>query len=551
MTSLAGWWTLRSALRLQPLPVWAAAIWLILVGGALLAQPPVYGVDSRFLSAAWWLWSAPEGAGVRFAGEPPLLYWLVAIGWRAIGVSESWARLVAPLFGLATLIIVAQVARLLWPKRPEAQATAPIVLVGFGAFASMASLTVPDTLVACFVLGGIACIALALRSSAVLGWAGFGLCLGLAMLSKGMIGALHMLPTALLVPLLWRGPRPTPLAWYAGLAAALILALTVALPWLLAPGGGIVERLSTLPGSQLDRPDPRPWYWLLLLAPGLLFPWFWWKPLWRAWQRQRRMPHDDGLRLVGAQLLVSLAACLATESRVAHGLLPALPMLALLIARLLTVQENKPKDYHAALPALPVLLVGLLFFLLNIVPFAHLDAVWREFVSSSGLPIWLGGTGLISGLLVIGGGYLLGQAAPRAFIARLVQLALFPALVATSINIEFATSLMDFFDPRPVAARIQALETDGRPVAVYGVYRGEYDLPGRLITPLTRLADAGGVLGWAAQHPDGVIVSYFQGSTLRLPLRPLMLGAAGDDWVALWEAGDVVDSGGAVLATRF
>jgi hypothetical protein len=34
-------------------------------------------------------------------------------------------------------------------------------------------------------------------------------------------------------------------------------------------------------------------------------------------------------------------------------------------------------------------------------------------------------------------------------------------------------------------------------------------------------------------------------------MRPLMLGAAGDDWVALWEAGDVVESGGALLANRF
>lgn len=551
MTSLAAWWSARAALRLQPAPLWAAAIWLLLVGGALLAQPPIYGVDSRFLAAAWWLWSDPEGAGLRFAGEPPLLYWLVAIGWSVFGVGETWARLVAPLFGLAALFIVGPVALLLWPRRPEAHTSAPILLVGFGGFASLAALTVPDTLVACFTILGLASLVIALRSNPALGWIGFGLCLGLAMLSKGTVAALHLLPTALVAPFLWHAPRPKPPVWYGGLAAAVGLAIVVALPWLLAPGGDDIGRLITLPGSQLDRPDLRPWYWLLLLAPVLLFPWFWWKPLLRAWQRQRRMPFDDGLRLVSAQFLVSVAACFATEPRTAHALLPAFAMLALLIARLLTVQENKPKDYHAALPALPVLLVGLLFFLLNIVPFAHLDAVWREFVSPTGLPIWLGGTGLLSGLLLIGGGWLLGQAAPRALVARLVQLALFPALVASAINIEYATSLKDFFDPGPVATRIQSLELADRPVAVYGVYRGEYDLPGRLKTPLTRLSGAGAVLGWAAQHPDGVVVSYFQGSTLRLPKRPLMLGAAGDDWVALWEAGDVVESGGALLANRF
>lgn len=551
MTSLAGWWTLRSALRLQPLPLWPAAIWLVIVGGALAARPPVYGVDSRFLSAAWWLWSDAAGIGAAFAGEPPLLHWMVALGWHVVGVSESWARLVAPLFGLATLVIAGPMARMLWPKRPQTLVIAPIVLVGFGAFASMASLTAPDLLLAFFVLGGNACLVFALRSQPLLGWLSFGAALGLAVLSKGTVAFLHMLPVALLLPWFWRERSLVLPRYYAALAGAILLALVIALPWLTAPGAGPLDRLGSLAESRFSRADPRPWYWLLLLAPLLLFPWFWWKPLLRAWQRQRRMPIDDGLRFAGVQFAVSLLACLLTEPRAAHGLLPALPMLALLVARLLTVQENKPKDYHAALPALPVLLAGLLFFLLNIVPFAHLDAVWREFVGPTGLPIWLGGTGLLSGLLAIGGGYLLGQAAPRAFVARLVQLALFPALIATGINIEFMTSLREFFDPRPVAARIQALETEGRPIAVFGEYRGEYDLPGRLIAPLTPFADAGAVLGWAAQHPDGVIVSYFQGSTLRLPRRPLMLGAAGDDWVALWEAADIVESDGAVLATRF
>ena len=58
-------------------------------------------------------------------------------------------------------------------------------------------------------------------------------------------------------------------------------------------------------------------------------------------------------------------------------------------------------------------------------------------------------------------------------------------------------------------------------------------------------------LGWAAQNPDGVVLSYFQGGVLRLPLRPLMLGAAGDNWAAFWPADDVVSSNGAVLAQRF
>jgi hypothetical protein len=68
---------------------------------------------------------------------------------------------------------------------------------------------------------------------------------------------------------------------------------------------------------------------------------------------------------------------------------------------------------------------------------------------------------------------------------------------------------------------------------------------------VTVFASAGAALGWAAQNPDGVVLSYFQGGVLRLPLRPLMLGAAGNNWAAFWPAKDVIASNGAVLAQRF
>jgi hypothetical protein len=263
------------------------------------------------------------------------------------------------------------------------------------------------------------------------------------------------------------------------------------------------------------------------------------------------MPIDDGLRLTLVATGVALVASFVTEGRSSYGLVPALAPLALVAARLLTVQANKPMDYHAALPTLPVLLAGLLFFLLNIVPVAHLDAVWRQFVSPAGLPIWLGGTGLVSGIVLLGGAYLVGQATPRALIARMVQLALLPTLMVVSFNIEFAQSLRPFFDISPLADRVHELQQSGRPVALLGRYRGEYDFLGRLDQPVTVFASAGAALGWAAQNPDGVVLSYFQGGVLRLPIRPLMLGAAGDNWAAFWPADEVVSSNGAVLAQRF
>ncbi|MFZ5792454.1 MAG: ArnT family glycosyltransferase [Pseudomonadota bacterium] len=550
----SGRWAARLSSTFLPISIGPAAIWLLLVASTLAARPPLASVDSLVLAQAWWGWSATHTAEAdAFANHPPLLGWLIHAGWALFGVSQAWARLVGPLFGLGAILLAGPVARLLWPRRPQAVATAPVILVGLGGFTAAIALTLPDLALNCMMLAGIAGLGLVLRDKPLAGWSVFGLALGLALLARGSGALLYLAPLALALPWLARNGESKPGAWLLGLTASLALAALVALPWLLTapdPLAALVGDPTAYPNAP-ELPPTRPWYWLLLLAPALLHPWAWWKPMWRAIRNQRRMPADDGLRLVLAAAAVAIAAGFLTEGRSAYGLVPALAPLALLAARLLTVQENKPRDYHAALPALPVLLVGLIFFLLNIVPVAHLDALWRQFVSPAGLPIWLGGTGLLSGIVLLGGAYLLGQATPRTLIARLVQLALLPALVVVSFNIEFAQSLRQFFDLTPIAQRIHVLQQSGRPVALFGAYRGEYDFVGRLERPITAFADADAVRDWAAQNPNGVVVSYFQSGMLRLPLRPLMLGAAGDNWVALWRAADVVGSDAAVLAQHF
>jgi dolichyl-phosphate-mannose-protein mannosyltransferase len=547
-------WPLHLSVKFLPTAIGPTAIWLVLVASTLVARPPLASLDSLVLAQAWWQWSGGNADLIdAFSHHPPLLAWLIQAGWWLFGTSEPWARLVGPLFALGTILTAGPVARLLWPRRPQTLATAPIILVGFGGFAATLALTLPDLALAAFLLGAIAGLGLVLDRQPLFGWTVYGLALGLAVLARGGAGLLYILPLLLVLPWLDRAHRPRFLHWLAGATGALALACLLLTPWL----GGLSDPLAALtadpsryPGAPQPAPE-RPLYWLLLLAPALLHPWAWWKPVWRAMRNQTRMPIDDGLRLTLVAVAVALLASFLTEGRSSYGLVPALAPLALVVARLLTVQANKPRDYHAALPTLPVLLAGLLFFLLNIVPVAHLDAVWREFVSPTGLPIWLGGTSLISGLVLLGGAYLIGQAAPRALIARMMQLALLPTLVVVSFNIEFAQSLRPFFDISPLAEQIYEFQQSGRKVALLGRYRGEYDFLGRLDQPVTVFAGAGAALGWAAQNPDGVVLSYFQGGVLRLPSRPLMLGAAGDNWAAFWPAQEVVASNGAVLAQRF
>jgi hypothetical protein len=176
--------------------------------------------------------------------------------------------------------------------------------------------------------------------------------------------------------------------------------------------------------------------------------------------------------------------------------------------------------------------------------------VWQRLFESD-LPVWLGGISLPSGITLLSGSYLLALLTPRTSLARLVQLALLPVLLALTVNLEFALSLRVFFDLAPMAQEIRILEAQARPVAVYAHYNGQFDLTGRLTKPLEVVEDVPAALKWAAANPNGAVISFFRGGLLHLPGQPLYLGHAEDYRAALWASETVTASSGVVLQPRF
>lgn len=539
------------------LPPWPVAIWLVLTVGALAARPPLAPTETQVLSIAWEMWRdmalLPRLNGTPLVEQPPLLYWLICGAWSLFGVSEVAGRLVAPLFGLGALLLMAPLARLLWPDRPGIGGLAGILLAGTGGFVAYSAMSLPALPATFFAVLGLYGLALAWRGVAA-GWLVHGAALGLGFLVGGSGAALLLLLPVLAAPL-WRGRDGSSFAWYARLAAAWALGLLIALLWIVpAMSRGAVPSdllLTEPPLAKSFATPPRPVYWMVLILALALYPWLLWKTLWRAVERGRSAWREPASRLVLTAAAAALLVALAINWREAEGLLPLLPPAALMAARLLDSGARRPYDFHALLPGLVALLVGLVCFLLNIVPVAHLDAVWREFISESGLPIWLGGISLASGLVLLGGSYLLAQMTPAALISRTVQLALLPVLMVSTLNLEFTISLRDFFDLGRVAEQIHALQEDGRPVAIYGRYGGEFGFSGRLAQPLEVLPSTAAAIGWAAEHPEGVVVSSFQAGVLHMPAEPLYLGEVADTWAALWPADAVTMTDGAVLRRRF
>ncbi len=543
--------------RKLPAWLWPTAIWLAVAAATLWTRPALVSIESTLHASAWWLWLGQSDVSylpLAPAERPPVLFWTIHLGWWLFGPSGAVARLAAAVFELGALWLIIPLARLLWPRQDETVRLAPLIAVGSGAFVAYAAMTLLDLPLLFFSVLGLLGVALAWRQRPAAGWLLFGIALGLGLLSAGATALLLMLPAALLAPLALGGPMaPDWRRWYAGAFAGLILAAAVSLSWPLATGASASDGRWL---AQLLQPplvaaveDDRPFYWYLLALPLALYPWLWWRSLWKATGRGHEVLREPGAQLCLIAATAALVAGLAT-GRHSYGLLPLLPPFALVAARLLSAYAGKPKDFHAAVPGMLALFVCLVFFLLNIVPVAHLDALWRQLFEDE-LPLWLGGISLLSGLTLLAGSYVLTLLTPRALPARVMQLALLPVLLALTVNLEFALQLRPFFDLKPMAQQIRALQAEGRPVAALNGYDGVFDFAGRLEQPLVIVADIPAAVAWAKAHPEGAMVSFFRGGILHLPERPLYLGNADEDRVALWSNASVAATGGRALVPRF
>jgi 4-amino-4-deoxy-L-arabinose transferase-like glycosyltransferase len=539
---------------------WPIAIWLAVNVTTLIARPPMGDVDLPVYAAAWWAWIGRTDVGYlpsAAADWTPLTLWCIELGWWLLGVGETAARLVASLFGLASLWQVAALARRLWPEDAEAARYAPIILAGSGGFVAYQATTIFSWPLLSLLLLALHGLVLVWRRRPLAGWAAFAAALALAELSVGAAATWLMLPMALVAPWATRdGGGGRWRSWYGGLAIAAPIGLAIAGTLTLAAfphrpiadaGGLLTQLFIRAPRSSMD--IDQPWFWYIFVTALLLYPWLWWTSLWFAIGRARAEFGGGALRLCLATAAIVFLVVLAV-GRQTTDMLPLLPPVALIFARLWATHAGKARDFHAAVPGLLALFVCLFFFMLNIIPVAHLDALWQRLFESD-LPVWLGGISLASGITLLSGSYLLALLTPRGGMARLVQLALLPVLLTLTVNLEFEVSLRPFFDLEPTARKIHALQADGRPVAVYAHYDGEFDLTGRLTTPLQVVDDLPAALEWAAANPSGAVVSFFRGGLLHMPRQPLYLGHAEDYRAALWASETVTESNGAVLQPRF
>ncbi len=491
----------------------AALIALVTLVGLFLR--PLLAIDeTRYAAVALEMlqrgdWLVPHLNGATYSHKPPLLFWLVLAGWKVFGVSEIWARLVAPLAGIVALALSMSLARWLWPHDLRTRRWTPVITVGALIWASFGSLFMFDTLLTCSALVALIGVVQAVEHGRRRGIVYIALGITLGVLSKGPVILLHVVPVALAAPW-WATPQAARrwTVWYASLLGAVLLGAGGALLWAIPAGisGGAVYQQAIFLGQTTGRitksfAHRRDAWWYLPLLPAMLFPWFVWPESWRALGALRAAPRDAGVRFAVVWASVGLIAFSLVSGKQVHYLLPLTPAVALLLARGLSLREAAPlgKPWLVALGILAacaaVIAAGTTTLFDRALWWPHGDMPWW----------WT--------LLPIGAAVML-VAWQRGRITRnaaVHAIAVSSVLLVAGLQLAVVGVATIPYDTAPMAASVKRELDAGRPIAMVGTYNGEYHFEGRLGASRIEEITASDASAWLASHPKGLLLRYDRG----------------------------------------
>jgi 4-amino-4-deoxy-L-arabinose transferase-like glycosyltransferase len=518
-------------------------LWALVVVAGLFARPLLPIDETRYLSVAWdmWLhhnWLVPHLNGEPYPHKPPMLFWLINAGWAVFGVNDFTARLVAPVFAGLNLVMVMVLAGRLWPENANARILAPLFLAGGTYFAGYGSLTYFDMLQSFCALLGWYGILVATDGRMRAGWIIAGVAMGLGILTKGPVILLYVLPVALFAPFWmrdWSGlssgakmpswlpfgrgkaagstAASTPVgetastsmpnwkSWYIGMGASILLCAVIGLAWAVPAGiyGGAVYRNAIFWGQTAGRmvdsfAHVEPIYYYLVALPLMLLPWLLWGGLWRAlfgfnWTRDL----DRGLRLAIIMIVVLMLAFSLISGKRVHYILPVLPLVSLVFARILG--EGRGHRFDLLPLAAFVILVGVVGVVAPFLPrFFHK------------IPAWVG---MLDGwwgiFLIAAGAALLFARAGRLATVRMI--AMVSLLLVAMVFLIAAPRLAVDYNMQPLAHYLKGQQDQGRDIAYWGKYHAQFQFLGRLQRPVAMLETQKEMADWLQMHPDGEVIA--------------------------------------------
>ena len=479
-------------------------LWLFLVLTALFCRPLMPIDETRYVSVAWEMWQSghflvPHLGGIPYSHKPPLLFYLIHLGWILFGVNEWSARLTGPFFGLLNLFLTAHLAQQLWPSERRISRIVPFVLLAMPLWTIMATLTMFDLLLTFFVLLGAAGFLLAEQRKSLTGWALVAIAISGGLLAKGPVVLLPILPLGLLAPWWGRDNTTRSWRWYTGLLLSFFIGVAIALAWAIpaAKTGGPEYAKAILWGQTAGRAmksfaHRRPFWWYLPIIPIISLPWST-QLLLKLKSATTRL--DRGSRFclsctIPAFLLLSLVS-----GKQIYYLLPLLPAVALMISRQMVSSKQPPSAISLRTMAFIFIVTGIgLIILPQIIPHAENIRLIKQ------LPIFWN-------LLFILGGVVLFFLRPlhndTAIVGSCIAMVVFISL----LHLGPFRQLAPTYNVAPMAARIAVQQQQGKNIAIYPAkFSNQFQFSGRLTHAIFAMDNFRNLKSWLKKNPEGLVV---------------------------------------------
>jgi 4-amino-4-deoxy-L-arabinose transferase-like glycosyltransferase len=485
-------------------------VYLTLLAIVSLATRGLIPVDeTRYTTVAWEMWLrgdflVPYLNGETYSHKPPLLFWLIHLGWSVFGVNEWWPRLIPFFFSFSALLLVQQLARQLWPDS-DSYLMAPFLALGFALWAFFSTTVMFDMMLTFFVLLSITGIYRACSGYGSRWWLLVGLAWGLGILSKGPVIFVHTLPLILLSG--YWAPAAAKVTWkqiLAGTLIALAIAAAIIFAWVIpaTASGGEEYADSLLFGQNVQRAlkapnDALAWWYYIAFMPLILYPWAYWGGNWKALfsAKASTTNTDKGRRFCIAWIFPVLLLFTLISGKKVHYLLPLLPAVALYLSSLLAVRKEQGSSWEMwPLTVLYLVLAAIIGSL----PFIY---------SPSDSPYWIASTSMFAAIPFVMLA-ILGQVLVRGTqVNRVKMISLQTVLLVVIAHYTLFLPASLGYDLKPIAGEIAHLQEQNYSIAHKGKYRGEYHFLGRLKEPFTVVYDHT-ELQWIEAHPDGYVIGY-------------------------------------------
>ncbi|HEY1096741.1 MAG TPA: hypothetical protein VGF14_05825 [Alphaproteobacteria bacterium] len=336
--------------------LWCAGLWALFVLAVLCLRPLITTIETRAMTVAWEMFTTknfivPTLNFIPYTQKPPLLAWLINLGWNIVGTHRFIATAIVSFFSFGCVALTAALAQSWWPKSTQRRHHAIWLCFGAAIFHLYGTVIFYDFILCFFVLA-----ALFMLWQASLGklhfflW--FGVCIGFGALTKGPVILVHVLPVALLAPVWITERKISWVRWYLSVIGAVIMGAVMALAWAIpaAVTGGenygrwiLLQQTTHRIFKAFDH--EKPWWHYFAVTPILFIPWIFYPKVWQRLSVLRYFKSESPTRFLLCWIVSTFILFSLISGKQLHYILPLWAAFALLVARLLDHIEPGEKDF--------------------------------------------------------------------------------------------------------------------------------------------------------------------------------------------------------------